>query len=280
MKSEHLENQVSTLLELYWYLQSKPSLDANRALAVIRSGMDPSKVMEALESGKIPFSSHESRLPAEDANFAQAGHSSHQSARPSFQNGESSKLLTQPHSAQISAKQGTTSAVILSNSHKFEAMLKSPDALTALESGVEAFHSCTGCIFHVFDKSEAESLFSTVAQAIREAGEDWPSVIFGDSTVIRIRASLCAVSIMAAIGLQYTRDPINSMNFEPSKRTGTYAYVNVFYELSKHSMEAAIEYSPVDAMKICAAISMFNIIGHATIAVAYTEMGLKFALNL
>jgi hypothetical protein len=74
---------------------------------------------------------------------------------------------------------------------------------------------------------------------------------------------------MAAIGLQYTRDPIPALGFEPSAENGTYQYVTIFYEFAKHLLETVIESNILEAIKICAAMCIFNTIEHATIALAH-----------
>jgi hypothetical protein len=46
-------------------------------------------------------------------------------------------------------------------------------------------------------------------------------------------------------------------------------YVTIFYEFTKHLMDVVIEDDAVEAMKVCAALCVFNSIGHATVALTY-----------
>ena len=134
-------------------------------------------------------------------------------------------------------------------------------------------------MFHTYDRDEGETLLAIVLDAIDEAGGNWAPLIFEESISKRTKASLCAVCVMAAIGLQYTRDPIPSMNFETSTEAGTYACVSSFYWVSKELLEGAIETNDLEAMKVCAMLSIFNIIAHSTVALAYTGMLFLFRAN-
>ena len=146
--------------------------------------------------------------------------------------------------------------------------LKYSNIIAALESGVEAFFTCTGCIFHIYDQPEAQEMLVVVRECLRDAGDMWPQLIFRGSAPTQLTTPLCSVCIMAAIGLQYTKDPIPAMGFQPSEENGTYQYVNIFYEITKHLVEAVIENNVLEAIKVCAAMCVFNTISHATVALA------------
>lgn len=85
---------------------------------------------------------------------------------------------------------------------------------------------------------------------------------------------------MAAIGLQYTKDPIPALGFVSSASDGSYELVGLFYESARHLLESVIELDVLEAMRVCAALTMFNTIGHATVAMAYADMGINLVLNL
>ncbi|KAF3045946.1 hypothetical protein E8E12_008500 [Didymella heteroderae] len=85
---------------------------------------------------------------------------------------------------------------------------------------------------------------------------------------------------MAAVGLQYTKNPIPALGFQSSGEDGSYEFVSVFYESARHLLESVIEVNVLEAMKVCAALCIFNTIGHATIAMAYADMGINFVLSL
>jgi hypothetical protein len=85
-------------------------------------------------------------------------------------------------------------------------------------------------------------------------------------------ASVCSTCIMAAVGLQYTKDPIPALDFEPTSENGMYQYVAIFYEATKHLMDTTIENNVLNAIKVCAVMCVFNIILHSTVALANAGM--------
>ncbi|KAF2103228.1 hypothetical protein NA57DRAFT_52754 [Rhizodiscina lignyota] len=274
-KNERLETDLTTLLEIYWFLQTKPTSEAEGALASIRLGAEPSRVLEALRSNRnsssaqdssnsvlngVDSSPHDGEISMQDISNSTPHPGS------SFQSDHSSRSesASQTPGSKITVIHEGGTAALSPEEPTFQAMLRSPNTIMALERGVEAFHTCTGCIFHIFDQNEAKELLSTVIPVIREAGENWPLLMLGDSTLTPLKASLSN----------------SSSGLEPSEKNGTYPYVTIFYELSRHLMEAAIENNALEAMKICAGLSMYNIIGHSTIALAYTDMGLNIAVNM
>jgi hypothetical protein len=176
------------------------------------------------------------------------------------------------------------------------AALQPSEVIAALDSGIDAFFSCTSCIFSIYDQDEAKMLLSTVRPHIRDAGENWPQLFLRDSPLIQLKASLCSVCIMAAVGLQYTANAIPAPRLDASAENGMHQYITIFYEFTKHLMEVVIEKDGIEAMKVCAALCVFNSIGHATVALAYAgtwsvlrtcvtsidyilDMGINLALN-
>ena len=85
---------------------------------------------------------------------------------------------------------------------------------------------------------------------------------------------------MAAIGLQYIKNPVPALGFESLGADGTYEYVSIFYESARHLLEAVIESNVMEAIKVCAALCVFNTISHATVVMAYVDMGINFVLGL
>jgi hypothetical protein len=153
---------------------------------------------------------------------------------------------------------------------RFTELLRSADAISALKGGVDAFSLCIGCIFHIYSRQEAESLLTEVLPDLEKLDYTWDQLIFVSPMDRKVNALLCAVTIMGAIGLQYTRDPIPAMSFTSSIENGTYCYTTIFYNLSKALLQDAIEENSLGAMKICASLSVFNIMAHSTMALAFT----------
>jgi hypothetical protein len=149
------------------------------------------------------------------------------------------------------------------------AMLWPLEAIAAMDSGVEAFFSYTGCIFHIYDQDEAHRLLSVTRLHIRDAGANWPQFFFRDSTPIQLKVSLCSVCIMATIGLQCIKNAILAMRFELSAENKLYRYVTAFHEITKHLMEGSIASDALGTMKVYAALCIFHSIGHTKVALAY-----------
>lgn len=165
-----------------------------------------------------------------------------------------------------------------------------------MDSGIDAFFSCTGCVFHIYGQDEAHRLLSTIRPYIRDADAKWPQLFLRDSPLVQLKASLCSVCIMAAVGLQYTTNAIPGPRLDASAEGGMHEYITIFYELTKYLMEIVIENDVIEATKVCAALCVFNSIEHATVALAYTgtwsglrtcatcfnfilEMGISLALS-
>lgn len=154
----------------------------------------------------------------------------------------------------------------------FRELLEPSKVMAALEQGVDAFFDCTSCIFYIYDRAEAQQALLVARECIQNTGRRWPEIIFMGSVPANQKASVCSACIIAAVGLQYTRDPIPDMPFVSSKNSRTFQYVNIFYEMSKHLLEATIESNILAAIKVCAASCLFNTILHATVALANAGM--------
>jgi hypothetical protein len=216
-------------------LRTQQPEDVAKALKAIQSGMHPNQIMEQLN-------------PDRQNNNSFTGN----------RRGSSTITDSGSSSKEISAAENPTPKI----------MMQSSKIIPVMESGVEAFFSCTGHIFAIFERTEAEEMLSVVRQHILDAGDTWPQLIFRGSAPANFMNSLCSVCIMAAIGLQYTKDPIPAMEFEPSSETGMYQYVNIFYQITKNLLEATIESDILKTIKVCAAMCVFNTISHATVALA------------
>lgn len=152
--------------------------------------------------------------------------------------------------------------------------------LDSLEKGTQAFFSCTGSIFHIYDQDEGEKMLYDLRPHLEIAGKSWMELVVQGSIPLHLKPSLCSMCIMAAVGLQYTKYPIPALGFSPSGSDGSYECVSVFYESARYLLEAVIEIDVLEATKVCAALTIFNTIGHATIAMAYADMGINFVLSL
>lgn len=242
--SQCLERLIGDL-NMRRYLQTQTHENGTKALQMIQSGANPGQVMEALNPSHPP------------------------------------RLQSEPSKADSRTEPDLSSAGIYSvRSFVAQAIFLPSNVITALEDGVEAFFACTGYIFHIYEQNEAQEILRIVRPCIRDAGEHWLQLMLQVSTSVSLKASLCSVCIMAAIGLQYTKDSTPALYYGSATEKGTHQYVIIFYELGKHFLEDAIENSAFEAMKVCAGLCVFNIIGRATIALANADMGINFARSL
>jgi hypothetical protein len=219
--------------------------------------------MEALSSGASSNNGPNDTMDRQNGSITSHTQDTAPSCNPTSLQGELSELS---HKIKTQLSNESSSTVRSPVAH---AILQPSEVIAALDNGVEAFFSCTVCIFHIYDQDEAQRLLSIIRPHIRDAGANWLQLFLRDSPLIQLKASLCSVCIMAAVGLQYTIDTISAPRLEPSAANGMCQYVTIFYEFTKHLMDVVIEDDAVEAMKVCAALCVFNSIGHATVALTY-----------
>lgn len=108
---------------------------------------------------------------------------------------------------------------------------------------IESFFASTGQLFHVFTRDQIAVFLEDVFGSSRSA--------------INAKKAVCCMACVAAVGVQYTAD-----NFEPGLD-------EVFYDVARHYFIDVFEDSPLDAIKVCTLLAMFNIMNKATVSVAY-----------
>ncbi|KAK5995253.1 hypothetical protein PT974_03652 [Cladobotryum mycophilum] len=126
------------------------------------------------------------------------------------------------------------------------------------QEAVNVFFSCSGRLLHVFSKEQAEARYSAVFNDQNESTEG-------------SKADLCCVMGLASVGAQYMCGVLEKETEE------------AFYGIAKHYLDMVIEERPYDAIKVCALLAMYNIMGKATVSLAYVEIGLgmcrRFGIN-
>ena len=247
----------------------------SEALSAIQTGTNPGQVVEAIksrrnssESTPKKSSTHKTSLRSESRpvfDWGRPGSSTQslQSASPAYSNALQTDIDRSAHQSPGSAGLTQLSRTV-----------------DSLEDGVRAFFTCTSCIFHIYDPDEAQQSLSTIRPHLENSGKSWLELVFQGSIPTNLKPTLCSLCIMAAVGLQYTKNPIPALGFESSRSDGAHEFVSIFYESARHLLETVIETNILEAMKVCAALCIFNTIGHATVAVAYADMGINFVLNL
>jgi hypothetical protein len=256
---------------LHRYLQTQKKDDVAQALEAIQSGAGPSQVMEALKSGASSNVGPNNTI--DRLNDLITNHTA--DTVPSRDRSSLQGDLSEPSRRYETEISSTVTSPFV------HAVLQPSEVIVALVDGVDAFFSCTGCVFHIYDQHEAHRLLSTIWPHIRDADANWPQSFLRDSPLIQLKASLCSVCIMAAVGLQHTTNAAPAPHLDASVERGMGKYITIFYELTKHLMEVVIENDGIEGMKVCAAVCVFNSIEHATIALAYagTWSGLRICVT-
>lgn len=116
-----------------------------------------------------------------------------------------------------------------------------PDS-DAIQRGILSFFNCSGKLFHVFTQEHINDY-----QNAR---------LYADSEESRNQAT-CVVSAVAAVGLQYLPEGAN-FSLEQS-----------LYATARHHYDLLLEFSPLEAMKVCALFVLYNIFARSTVALAF-----------
>lgn len=118
--------------------------------------------------------------------------------------------------------------------------------------GVQSFFGSSGKLFHVFSQVQAEEYYKTVFG-------------FGGRPNEKQKKAICCLCIIAAIGVQY-----NPNDFEKGAD-------DLLYNVARRFFTDVMEESPLEAIKVCTLLAMFNVMNKATAALAYIEVGLSMS---
>ncbi|KAK0654018.1 Nitrogen assimilation transcription factor nit-4 [Lasiodiplodia hormozganensis] len=217
-----LQSRVWASGNLLWALKTSPPNDVAQILERIRSSDDPSLILDDfdLEPGALkPPPSRAASAPTSPLHF---------SSEPAYYPLESISIDN-----LYPSNEHCLSASVL-------ALLRSP----ANREALHLFLQCTGLLFHVFSKTQADSVLE--------------EVLSNTDTAIA-KTSLCEVCAMAAVAAQY---------LQGSTAPGTGHH---FYNVARQYLDDAIAVDPLRAMKSCALLAMYNIVTKASVALAYVD---------
>lgn len=250
-----LKTRLEALEKLFSTLQAKPSKDANLLLQQIRSSEDIDALLDLEDetsppslNGSITTSSAVSNLSSPTAGTVSEGPSvrsspslgqntascSLQESDVSEETAQKANLSTPPAPAQkglsIDVSRSLVSLVI-------------PSANTT-QAAVDSFFNSSGRIFHVFSRE----------QALR-----YHKDVFSNDgcTMANQKTAICCLAAVAAVGVQYNGDDFD---------VGT---DGVFYDVARHFFENLVEEQPLDAIKVCTMLAMYNMLNKATVSLAY-----------
>ena len=126
-----------------------------------------------------------------------------------------------------------------------QAILTIPE-FEVIQEAIEGFFICSGKLFHVFSREQVAQHYENMVSG---SGVDQ-------------KAGICCVTAVAAVGAQYSASTL-SRSIEQS-----------LYNIARHYVETVIEAFPLDAIKVCTLLAMFNIMNKATISLTY--VGTRF----
>ncbi|KAM5357082.1 hypothetical protein ACJZ2D_016634 [Fusarium nematophilum] len=242
-----LKSRLQALEKLFSALQAKPAQDADLLLQQIRSSDD----IGALLDLKDDLSSRTAGTGSEEQSVGSSS-SLHQdtvsrSLRETDVGGDALRKANLPTSAprhrglSVDVSRSLVSLVI-------------PSAITT-QVAVDSFFSSSGRHFHVFSREQ-----------VLRYQED---VFVSDGcTVASKKMAICCLAAVAAVGVQYNGDDFD---------VGT---DGIFYDVARHFFENLMEEQPLDAIKACTLLAMYNIMNKATVSLAYIGLWFHDALSV
>jgi hypothetical protein len=126
-----------------------------------------------------------------------------------------------------------------------------------LAGPLQWFFDCVGASFYIMDPEEVQRSIESIKHVQLPLGD-----MVAKNQDGRTRTIAAELAGMACIGVTHAQ--LANLDTAPPAEL-----VGYFYTVAKIGLDAAIEYSPLRAVKICTLIAMYNIIVHATVALAY-----------
>ncbi|KAF1914820.1 hypothetical protein BDU57DRAFT_589002 [Ampelomyces quisqualis] len=242
-----LEKDKSALYEILWSLQNTSPEQATSLLALLRSDQE--------DLGPILL--HFSQNPKQPANTTASGKESPAASTTSQAAAPTSFATTQSldHHRLLTA-QGPAALPSIQHENTRPRDLKVP---------LEWFFNCVGALFYIMNKDEVEQSIETIANIDAPIGD-----IVAANKDARTTTIAGGLAGMASIGVLHAQ-LANSATAPPAE------LADYFYAVAKLSLDVAIEHDPLYAVKICALIAMYNIMIHATVSLAYLDLGISLA---
>ncbi|KAK0612501.1 hypothetical protein B0T17DRAFT_543828 [Bombardia bombarda] len=224
--------------------------ESRRMWQQLRTGETP-------RPGAVPVSS----LPALAASLSLAGSSLAQRST----GGASSSHAATAHSASPSAP-AVSGASSLSGQRTIHLQIPNESLTT---KAVEGFFSSSGKLFHVFSREQVDRCYRTVFETnLTEPDQASQEVAVGSDRgekELQRKASTCCLMAVAAVGAQYIHGTLDQETEDAC------------YDVARHYLDSVIEHQPLDAVKVCVLLAMYNIMNKSTLALVYVESGLSMA---
>ncbi|KAK4450192.1 nitrogen assimilation transcription factor nit-4 [Podospora aff. communis PSN243] len=232
-----IKARLEALEKLLNALQSKPQEEAQRLLQHIRSVDDI--VSLSGQVGDVPPSFNAALVDGLASGSVSCPSSTSRGSSPqTVGHGDSPPVLQPP-----------------------EFTAQDPDSLIrfilpkedATRAAVRNFYACSGGLFHAFPQYQIE---------------EYCRGIFDKDYRLDVsqRVAICCVSCVAAVGVQYYPTGSNK-NVDRSSAA-------LLYDISRHYFADILEEQPLEAIKVCAILAMYNVLEKSTAGLAYVEAGM------
>ncbi|KAH7116667.1 hypothetical protein B0J13DRAFT_571537 [Dactylonectria estremocensis] len=254
-----LKSRLQALERLFGELQAKPAQEADRLLQQIRSADDFRSLLDLKEKISPPGASSSTSISpgASSLSSPTAGSGSDEQSVGSvtpLRESIVSRLLQESHigdgalrTAQVPTP-SSTAKELPADASTFLISLVLPSA-SITQAAVGSFFRSSGKLFHVFSREQVSGYYDHVF------GSDGCSIP-------NKKTAICCLAAVAAVGVQYSAE-----DFEVGMD-------GAFYDVARHFLENVIEEQPLDAIKGCALLAMYNIMNKAMVSLAYIEVGL------
>ncbi|KAG7131588.1 Regulatory protein GAL4 like [Verticillium longisporum] len=255
-----LKSRLQAFEKLFYALQVKPGEEADRLLQQIRCADDFRSLPDLKDdtsplgvSGSTCISHGASSLSSSATGSEEQSLGSVTPARKSAL----ARLYQESHVGDdtLGKAHVTTHSPALrelaADASAFLISLVIPSA-SITQAAVDSFFSSSGKLFHVFSREQVLGYYKDV---FGSDGCPIPSQ----------KTAVCCLAAVAAVGVQY-----NAGDFDVG-------IDGVFYDVARHFFGNFIEEQPLDAIKVCALLAMYNIMNKTTASLAYIEVGLSMS---
>ncbi|PNP60603.1 hypothetical protein FNYG_14665 [Fusarium nygamai] len=257
-----LKSRLHALEKLFFALQAKPGDEADRLLQQIRCADDVRTLLDFKDDmSPLEVSSSTSVSPSVSSLSSSTIGFEEQSLRSvtPAQNSVNAPLLQEPQVGDDTLGKADVPTLspalreLAADASAFLITVFVPSASTT-QAAVESFFSSSGKLFHVFSREQVSGYYKDVF------GRD-------GCPIPRQKTAICCLAAVAAVGVQY-----NAGDFEV-------AIEGVFYDLARQFFGSFMEEQPLDAIKVCALLAMYNIMNKATVSLAYIGSSPQFPLR-
>ncbi|KAK0652714.1 hypothetical protein B0T16DRAFT_104773 [Cercophora newfieldiana] len=125
----------------------------------------------------------------------------------------------------------------------------------ATRAAIQNFYARSGGLFYAFPKKQIEEYCRGVFDR-------------GYRLDVSQRVAICCLCSVAAVGVQYAIPGVDNMDRSTAP---------VFYDISRHYFADILEEQPLEAIKVCAILAMYNVMIKATAGLAYVEAGMSMS---